>query len=101
MKNCSKCKQEKPLTDFYKNKSYKDGYGNQCKQCTISYSTDKYQQNKELHFEPRSALVGGKDGLEYIEKLPDHVGQAAVDSMDNIDERFGFVNNNMIGDDLS
>lgn len=29
----------------------------------------QYQQNKELHFEPRSSLVGGKDGLEYIERL--------------------------------
>ncbi|MFH0819475.1 MAG: peptide chain release factor N(5)-glutamine methyltransferase [bacterium] len=29
----------------------------------------QYQQNKELHFEPKKALVGGKDGLEYIERL--------------------------------
>jgi hypothetical protein len=51
MKNCSRCKQEKPLTDFYKNKAYKDGYGNQCKQCTINYATEKYQQNKEQWIE--------------------------------------------------
>lgn len=42
-----------------------------------------------------------KKDMEYIEKLPDHVGQAAVDSMDNIDERYGFVNNHMIGDEIS
>ena len=39
--------------------------------------------------------------MEYIEKLPDHVGQASVDSMNNIDERFGFVNNNMVGEEMS
>lgn len=42
-----------------------------------------------------------KKDMEYIEKMPDHVGQAAVDSMDNIDERYGFVNNHMIGDEMS
>lgn len=42
-----------------------------------------------------------KKDMEYIEKMPDHVGQAAVDSMDNIDERYGFVNNHMIGDEIS
>ena len=42
-----------------------------------------------------------KKDMEYIEKMPDHVGQAAVDSMDNIDERYGFVNNHMIGDEIN
>lgn len=42
-----------------------------------------------------------KKDMEYIEKMPDHVGQAAVDSMGNIDERYGFVNNHMIGDEIS
>lgn len=42
-----------------------------------------------------------KKDMEYIEKMPDHVGQDAVDSMDNIDERYGFVNNHMIGDEIS
>lgn len=42
-----------------------------------------------------------KKDMEYIEKMPDHVGQAAVDSMDNIDERYGFINNHMIGDEIN
>lgn len=42
-----------------------------------------------------------KKDMEYIENMPDHVGQAAVDSMDNIDERYGFVNNHMIGDEIN
>ena len=32
-KICSKCKIEKPITEFHKNKSKKDGYGHICKKC--------------------------------------------------------------------
>lgn len=32
-KICNKCKQEKSLSDFYKDKTKKDGYRNQCKYC--------------------------------------------------------------------
>ena len=39
--------------------------------------------------------------MEYIENLPNNVGQTAYDSMDNIDERYGFVNNNMVSDSIS
>lgn len=32
-KRCSKCKQEKSLSEFYKKKSTKDGFHYQCKKC--------------------------------------------------------------------
>lgn len=32
-KRCSKCKQEKPVSEFFKNKSRKDGYRARCKLC--------------------------------------------------------------------
>jgi len=38
MKRCVTCKQEKPFSDFHKNKSEKDGYHSQCKQCRQKYS---------------------------------------------------------------
>lgn len=38
---------------------------------------------------------------DYIENAPDHVGDSYTDSMDNIDERYGFVNNYMIGDEIT
>jgi hypothetical protein len=36
-KRCYRCKQIKPLTEFYKNKSAKDGHQNRCKACSAEY----------------------------------------------------------------
>lgn len=33
MKKCSKCKEIKLKSDFYKNKNSKDGFGWHCKKC--------------------------------------------------------------------
>ena len=33
MKQCSKCKETKPFSDFYKKKRNKDGCNSRCKQC--------------------------------------------------------------------
>ena len=40
MKKCSKCKQEKPFTEFYKGKHKPDGYQNECKTC----GKERYKQ---------------------------------------------------------
>lgn len=32
-KRCSKCRETKPLTEFWRNRSTKDGYQSQCKPC--------------------------------------------------------------------
>jgi hypothetical protein len=47
MKTCSKCKTEKSIKDFHKNKSRKDGLAHECREC-VSYN-DKiiYQNNRE------------------------------------------------------
>lgn len=37
MKTCSMCKEEKPVSEFYKNKSRKDGLSYRCKPCQKSY----------------------------------------------------------------
>ena len=43
MKKCTKCKEEKKLTEFSKSKTKKDGLGYRCKSCIKKY----YQANKE------------------------------------------------------
>lgn len=49
MKVCTKCKIEKELSDFNKNKSKKDGYNNICRVCSNANSKKYYQENKEEH----------------------------------------------------
>lgn len=46
-KVCSKCHQEKSITEFHKDKSIKDGLNNQCKLCKKICSRLYYFNNKE------------------------------------------------------
>lgn len=48
MKNCSKCKQSKPLFDFYKDKSKKDGKTVYCKVCSSEKRMKAYHANSEV-----------------------------------------------------
>lgn len=77
---------------------FKSGYSSKIEDADIIIIEDYWSPGKviDTYYESLS-----KKDIEYIEKLPDHVGQAAVDSMDNVDERYGYVNNNMIGEEIS
>jgi len=54
MKICSKCKAEKPLTEFSKHKSAKDGLCSTCKSCARLISSNWYYQNKEKALKSRA-----------------------------------------------
>ena len=77
---------------------FKSGYSNKIEDADIIIIEDYWSPGKVI--DTYYDVLSKKD-IEYIEKLPDHVGQAAVDSMDNIDERFGYVNNHMVGEEIS
>lgn len=77
---------------------FKSGYSNKIEDADMIIIEDYWSPGKVI--DTYYDVLSKKD-MEYIEKLPDHVGQAAVDSMDNIDERYGYVNNNMIGEEMS
>ena len=47
MKQCTKCKEVKPLEEFNKDKSKKDGLRYNCKSCTNSISKKWYKNNPE------------------------------------------------------
>ena len=47
MKECKKCKEVKPLTDFYKNKANKDGLGSYCKPCSNRITKEWGKRNPE------------------------------------------------------
>ena len=46
-KICSKCKEEKPVGDFYSDKSRKDGRKCYCKKCVTEYARKWYNANPE------------------------------------------------------
>ena len=77
---------------------FKSGYSNRIEDADMIILEDYWSPGKviDTYYE-----VLTKKDMEYIEKLPDHIGQASVDSMNNIDERFGFVNNNMVGEEIT
>jgi uncharacterized protein with HEPN domain len=49
MKKCCKCKQTKYFPEFSKNKRYKDGYHDTCKQCRIEYNQNNKDKVKEYY----------------------------------------------------
>tara|TARA_R110002096_G_scaffold366326_1_gene559715 strand:+ start:15 stop:512 length:498 start_codon:yes stop_codon:yes gene_type:complete len=56
MKTCTKCKQEKPYTEFYKRsdlKKSKDGYEQRCISCIRESAAISYIKNKDKHLERR------------------------------------------------
>lgn len=51
MKTCSKCKEEKDESCFFKNKGNKDGLKNTCKLCSSLYNQVYRKENKEKIYE--------------------------------------------------
>lgn len=77
---------------------FRSGYSNKIEDADIIIIEDYWSPGKVI--DTYYDVLSKKD-MEYIESIPDHVSQASIDSMDNIDERFGFVNNNMVGEEMS
>ena len=48
MKECSKCKENKDLTEFNKHKTNKDGLKGDCKVCAAANQKEWYKKNKEV-----------------------------------------------------
>ena len=49
VKTCSKCKIEKPLTEFSKNKSSRNGYRSECKSCSKKYRKANAERIKQYN----------------------------------------------------
>lgn len=77
---------------------FKSGYSNRIEDADIIILEDYWSPGRVM--DTYYDVLSKKD-MEYIEHIPDHVSQASIDSMDNIDERFGFVDNNMVGEEMS
>lgn len=77
---------------------FKSGYSNKIEDADIIIIEDYWSPGRVI--DTYHDVLSKKD-IEYIENIPDHIGQASIDSMDNIDERFGYVNNHMVGEEIS
>lgn len=77
---------------------FKSGYSNRIEDADIIVIEDYWSPGKVI--DTYYDVLSKKD-IDYIENLPSYMGQAYTDSMDNIDERYGFVNTSMIDDNMS
>jgi 5-methylcytosine-specific restriction endonuclease McrA len=74
-KVCCRCRVEKPLADFYSNKSTKDGFQKECKSCHSEAQMKWQSQNREKANEiARRYNQGRRKGYvqEILEKLKDY-----------------------------
>lgn len=62
MKVCSICKQEKPLEEFYRHSSTKDGRTSYCSCCGRKLKREEYERNRKV---PDGIKIG-KDGIKTI-----------------------------------
>ena len=76
---------------------FKSGYSNKIEDADMIVLEDYWSPGKiiDTYYD-----VLTKKDIEYIEKLPNSIDQA-TDSMDNIDDRNGFINYSMIGDEFN
>nr|DAE29000.1 MAG TPA: portal protein [virus sp. ctPYc18] len=77
---------------------FKSGYSNKIEDADIIIIEDYWSPGRVI--DTYYDVLTNKD-IEYIETIPDNIGQNTVDTMGNIDERYGFVNADMIGDEVT
>lgn len=77
---------------------FKSGYSNKVEDADVIMIEDYWSPGKII--DTYYDVLSDKD-IKFIEQIPDNIGQASVDSMSNIDERYGYVNSTMIGEEMS
>ena len=84
--------------DPLKIRIFKSGYSNKIEDADMIILEDYWSPGQVID---TFYDVLTQEDIKYIEKAPYTLGQASADSMDNIDDRAGFVNNYMIGDEIT
>ena len=65
-KICSKCKQEKPISEFAINRTRKDGHASDCKACRKIYRDKHYLEHKE-YYKDKASKYRRKKNKEFEE----------------------------------
>lgn len=77
MKHCNKCNQDKPLDEFYNNKSKRDGRSPYCMPCWRTYIKDSHRTPEKM----RNMLLKRRYKItleQYYEKLEEQGGGCAL-----------------------
>jgi len=74
---------------------FKSGYSNKVEDADMIILEDYWSPGRI--YDTFYDVLSAKD-IKYLETFPDHFSQGAVDDMDNIDDRYGWVNSHMISD---
>ena len=84
--------------DPLKIRVFRSGYSNKIEDADMIIIEDYWSPGKiqDTFYD----VLTPKD-IEYIEKAPYSSGQSYSDSMDNIDDRAGFINSHMIGEEIT
>lgn len=78
---------------------FKSGYSNRIEDADMIVIEDYWSPGKVI--DTFYDVLTKKD-IEYIEKAPDHIGQSASSQfIDDVDERNGFINTSMIGEEFT
>ena len=62
IKTCCVCKEEKPVTDFRRDRSRLDGYQSSCKVCARSFQSKRYQEKYAVSRRDRDAALRAENG---------------------------------------
>jgi hypothetical protein len=89
LKKCSKCGEEKALSEFFKDKHNENGLTCKCKQCYKNYNInnkDKRQKYLKEWEEQNKELLSKKD-REYYIKNKERIKQYSIDNKEKIKKR--------------
>lgn len=71
MKQCSRCKEHKFLSEFPKNKRRPDGHNTFCKLCHKAYAAEHYRKNRKTYLDRQSEYrAANADKIEQYIKSP-------------------------------
>lgn len=76
---------------------FKSGYSNRIEDADVIIIEDYWSPGRII--DTFHEDLDEKD-MKYIENIPDHTSSGSTDSMDNVDERVGMVNLNMLDDTI-
>jgi hypothetical protein len=94
LKRCSKCKVPKPLNEFHKRKSSKDGYDHHCKICGNSRHREKYSTDSEYRSRKKHSYIRTVYKLteaEHSKLISKHNGKCGICDTDFKSKRTTYI----------